>query len=157
MTQQGKVHSGGQAHSANSQIKQGEVDICNKGGPFHELLLYRNLAQQMQFKEKENVWCCLLDCGVRCLPGTSDNRPQKVVSSMSLMTNIQELNNSVEEGVMLFTVCNPWGCHGCELQSFHSIAKYLQRTISCFKNDKSLTWRGNILVLVNYFRRVALC
>lgn len=104
----------------------------------------------MQFKEKENVWCCLLDCGVRCLPGTSDNRPQKVVSSMSLMTNIQELNNSVEEGVMPFTVCNPWGCHGCELQSFHSIAKYLQRTISCFKNDKSLTWRVNILVLVNY-------
>lgn len=58
---------------------------------------------------------------------------------------------------MPFTACKPGGCHGCELQSFHSISKYLQRTISCLKNDKSLTQRWNILVLVNYFRGVELC
>lgn len=49
------------------------------------------------------------------------------------------------------------GCHGCEPQSFHSVSKYLQRTISWFRDDKGLTQRWHIWVLLNYFRRVVLC
>ena len=59
--------------------------------------------------------------------------------------------------MMSLQPASPTGCQGCEPQSFHSVSKYLQRTISCCKNDKSLTWRWNILVLVNYFRRAVLC
>lgn len=40
-------------------LNKENFDTCNKGKPFHELLLYWNLAQQMQFKWKGNFCCCL--------------------------------------------------------------------------------------------------
>lgn len=76
-------------------------------------------------------------------------------STFLLTTSIERLNNSVKEGMVSFPAMR--GCHGCEHQSFHHISKYLQRTVPCCKNDKSLTQRLDILVLVNYFRRVVLC
>lgn len=36
------------------------------------------------------------------------------------------------------TTYTPKGYHECELQCFHTISKYFQRTVSCFESYKSL-------------------
>lgn len=98
--------------------------------------------------------------GVRCQPGPpeqgwEDLASWMVASTFSLMTRTRGLNNSMKEGGASFSAVR--SCHGLEHQSFHRISQYLQRTLSCGKKDKSLTRRLALLVLVNYFRRVALC
>ena len=57
--QQAKFTAEARHTLATVSLNKENFDTCNKGKPFHELLLYWNLAQQMQFKWKGNFCCCL--------------------------------------------------------------------------------------------------